>query len=319
MEKTEVPFADLLAHVVDNRGRTCPTAPTGRPLIATNCISNDRLYPSYDTERFVSEETFHTWFRGHPIPGDLVFVCKGSPGRVALAPNPVDFCIAQDMVALRADFDRVYPKFLLAVLRSPEVQRRIEGMHVGSLIPHFKKGDFGKLLIPLPDRQTQIDAGDTYYDLSEKIEQNRRTGRALERLARAIFRAWFVDFEPVKVKTEGGDSFVSMPQAAFDALPFGFVDSEIGPVPKSWQVTALSRTCTLVGGGTPKRSERSHWGGKVPWYSVKDALKASLMRDCPIARRDWFPRDARLFRREELSGSWQWQERRWPSINPAMG
>ena len=83
MRMTEVPFTDLLEHVVDNRGRT--TAPTGRPLIATNCISNDRLYPSYDTERFVSDGTYRTWFRGHPISGDLIFVCKGSPGAL---PSP---------------------------------------------------------------------------------------------------------------------------------------------------------------------------------------------------------------------------------------
>src|SRR3712207_1167691 len=104
----ELPFTELLSHIADNRGRTCPTAPNGRPLIATNCISNSNLYPSYETERFISEETYRTWFRAHPLPGDIIFCCKGSPGRVALAPDPVDFCIAQDMAAVRADERRVY-------------------------------------------------------------------------------------------------------------------------------------------------------------------------------------------------------------------
>ena len=93
----------------------------------------------------------------------------------------------------------------------------------------------------------------------------------LERLARAIFRAWFVDFEPVKAKAAGADSFPSMPQHVFDALPTCFVDSEIGPVPEGWEVKALSTICTLVSGGTPKRSDPSYWSGDVPWYSVKDA------------------------------------------------
>ena len=66
----------------------------------------------------------------------------------------------------------------------------------------------------------------------DKIEHNRRTARALERLARAIFRAWFVDFEPVKAKAGGATSFPSMPQAVFDALPTRFVDSDIGLVPE---------------------------------------------------------------------------------------
>lgn len=241
----EIPFTDLLLNIVDNRGRTCPVSPIGLPLIATNCISNERLYPSYDTTRHVSQETYATWFRGHPVPGDLIFVCKGSPGRVCMAPDPVDFCIAQDMVAIRANPERVYPRFLFAVLRSPMVQARIGNMHVGSLIPHFKKGDFDKLLIPVPDRTAQTRIGDIYFELSAKIESNRRTSRTLERLARAIFRAWFVDFEPVKAKAAGACSFPSMPEKAFDALPTRLVESELGPIPEGWGVGRLGENCEI--------------------------------------------------------------------------
>ena len=77
--------------------------------------------------------------------------------------------------------------------------------------------------------------------LDDKIDQNWRTAQALERLAREIFRAWFVDFEPVKAKTAGAASFLSMPQQAFDALPSRFVDSEIGPVPEGWEVEPLAK------------------------------------------------------------------------------
>ena len=130
MGTEEVPFSQLLSHVVDNRGRTCPTSDSGIPLIATNCIDNARLYPSYEKVRFVSQETYDSWFRGHPLPGDILFVNKGTPGRVALVPDPVTFCIAQDMVAVRADPARVYPRYLLAALRSEVVQERIGQLHV---------------------------------------------------------------------------------------------------------------------------------------------------------------------------------------------
>lgn len=154
MEIREVPFSELLSKVVDNRGKTCPTADAGIPLIATNCIRNELLYPTYENARFVSQNTYLTWFRGHPEPGDILFVNKATPGRVCLVPDPVDFCIAQDMVAVRADDGRIYPRFLFAALRSQVVQERIATMHVGTLIPHFKKGDFDKLLIPVPNRRT---------------------------------------------------------------------------------------------------------------------------------------------------------------------
>ena len=115
----EVPFSELLSVVIDNRGKTCPTADAGIPLIATNCIRNELLYPTYDKVRFVSPETYSTWFRAHPKPGDILFVNKATPGRVCLVPDPVDFCIAQDMVAVRADTRKIYPRFLFAALRSP--------------------------------------------------------------------------------------------------------------------------------------------------------------------------------------------------------
>jgi type I restriction enzyme, S subunit len=109
MAARDVPFPSLLAEVIDNRGRTCPTAGVGFPLIATNCIRNESLFPVYENVRYVTDETYKTWFRGHPRPGDLIFVTKGTPGRVCWTPDPVSFCIAQDMVALRPDERKVNP------------------------------------------------------------------------------------------------------------------------------------------------------------------------------------------------------------------
>jgi type I restriction enzyme S subunit len=137
MSSEWVSFTDLLSTIVDNRGRTCPVEAKGTPLIATNCINSSNLYPSYDTTRFVSDETYRTWFRGHPNPGDILFVCKGSPGRTNWVPDPVDFCIAQDMVSVRPDPSKVYPKYLFAALRSSIIQNQIDNMHVGTMIPHF--------------------------------------------------------------------------------------------------------------------------------------------------------------------------------------
>ncbi|MGQ3673886.1 restriction endonuclease subunit S [Xanthobacter sp. TB0136] len=197
------PFDELLSFVVDNRGRTCPTASTGLPLIATNCISNEHLYPTRENVRYVDQDTYANWFRAHPKPGDIIFVLKGAPGRCALVPNPVDFCIAQDMVAVRADREKIDPQYLFAALRSPLIQDSIDRMHVGTMIPHFKKGDFNKLLVPVPDRPIQEFIGSVHMALVEKIELNRRMNETLEAMARAIFKDWFVDFGPTRAKMEG--------------------------------------------------------------------------------------------------------------------
>ncbi|MBC3831732.1 restriction endonuclease subunit S [Undibacterium amnicola] len=276
MKFKEYSFRSLLSEIIDNRGKTVPTAEEGIPLIATNCIKNETLYPSYDKARYVSENTYKTWFRGHPKPGDMVFTCKGSPGRVCWVPDPIDFCIAQDMVGIRANEKIVYPKYLFALLRSEETQNKILNMHVGSLIPHFKKGDFGNLYFDIPlDMEYQRKVGDTYFDFCLKIESNRQTNQTLEQIAQALFKSWFVDFEPTHAKIaakEAGASPEEIEHAAMCAIsgktpdqlaqnhpktitklkataalfPGVLVDSTLGKIPEGWVVNNLKSVTTEI-------------------------------------------------------------------------
>lgn len=186
-----VPLTELLSFIVDNRGKTVPTAPSGHKLIATNCVTNNTLFPMYDKIRYLSEETYQTWFRAHPIPGDILFVNKGTPGRVCLVPDPVDFCIAQDMIALRADESKIYPKYLFTVLRSREIQQQIYNTNVGDVIPHFKKQFLDQLLIPIPERSIQESIGDLYYVLSLKAERNKKINDNLADLLQTIYQERF--------------------------------------------------------------------------------------------------------------------------------
>ena len=225
----KVPITELLSFIVDNRGKTVPTAPYGHKLIATNCVTNNTLFPIYEKVRYLSDETYNTWFRAHPVPGDILFVNKGTPGRVCMVPDPVDFCIAQDMIALRADETKIYNKYLFAVLRSREIQQQIYNTNVGDVIPHFKKQFLDQLLIPVPDRSIQKDIGDSYYLFSYKIELNNKINENLERQAQAIFKSWFVDFEPFE-----------------------------GVAPKEWHNATLEEITKLVSRGiTPKYSNAS--------------------------------------------------------------
>jgi type I restriction enzyme S subunit len=189
-----IPLSKTTKFIVDNRGRTAPTANSGIPLIATNCIDNKNLYPVYENIRYVSKETYETWFRSHPQPNDIIITLKGSQnGAVCLVPNPVDFAIAQDMVALRADENAINPLFLFAALRSEDVQHQIKNLDVSGVIPHFKKGDFDKLLIPYPDKDLQKTIGDTYFNFSKKIDLLQRQNKTLGKLAETLFRQWFVE------------------------------------------------------------------------------------------------------------------------------
>ncbi|MCC5915673.1 MAG: restriction endonuclease subunit S [Balneolaceae bacterium] len=324
MKFETIPFKDLLSEIIDNRGKTCPTVDEGIPLIATNCVNNNTLYPTYERIRYVSKEAYENWFRGHPEPGDILFVTKGSPGRCNFVPDPVEFCIAQDMVSIRADENKIDNKFLFALLRSPQVQHQIGNMHVGSLIPHFKKGDFDKLFLEVPsDRDIQKKIGEQYFKFSQKIHLNQQTNETLEAMAQAIFKSWFVDFDPVRAKMEakvaerdpnraamaaiaGVSSFAKSSedkslendwdeietaleqklnrmsddqrtqlQKTAELFPDELVESEIGVVPKGWEVKPFYDTIDIIGGGTPKTKIDEYWDGDILWYSVVDAPNES--------------------------------------------
>jgi type I restriction enzyme S subunit len=233
---SSMPFGELLKKIIDNRGRTCPTVNSGIPLIATNCIKSENLYPVFERVRYVSKDVFENWFRGHPEPGDIIFVNKGTPGRVCLVPNPLNFCIAQDMVAIRADENKIYPKYLFAALRSENLQGEIANLHVGSLIPHFKKSDFNDLKIPIPDDETQKFIGDLYFSLSSKIDLLGRQNNTLEEIANALFTQRILKFKLENSTKE-------------------LVDSGIGEIPVGWQLKELKDCLSLLidnRGKTPK-------------------------------------------------------------------
>jgi type I restriction enzyme, S subunit len=248
---------DVCSEIIDNRGKTVPTSESGIPLIATNCIKNDKLFPTYERVRYVSKEIYENWFRGHPKPGDIIFVNKGSPGRICFVPDPIDFCIAQDMVALRANEDLIYPKFLFAAIRSRFFQTQVDAYFVGTMIPHLKKSSFNELVIPIPSPKIQKIIGDIYYQLSLQISNLEKMNFILEKIIQAIFKSWFVDFDE---QTE-------------------FVDSELGQIPKGWNVKKFSDITNILSGGTPSTKNPDYWNGDIGWIAIDDLNQGIFVLD----------------------------------------
>lgn len=107
--------------------------------------------------------------------------------------------------------------------------------------------------------------------LDDKIELNRRMNETLEAMARALFKSWFVIFEPVRAKAEGRDT--GLPKEIADLFPDSFEDSELGEVPKGWRVSSAGELFDVTIGRTPPRKEH-HWfstnAEDIPWMSIKD-------------------------------------------------
>jgi type I restriction enzyme S subunit len=109
--------------------------------------------------------------------------------------------------------------------------------------------------------------------LDDKIELNRRVNETLEAMARALFKSWFIDFDPVRAKVAGRDPGLPADIAAL--FPDSFEDSDLGEVPEGWKVQPFSDIVDIIGGGTPKTTVPEYWGGDIPWFSVVDAPRAS--------------------------------------------
>ena len=125
----------------------------------------------------------------------------------------------------------------------------INGMDSGSAIPSTSREDFYGLPVEVPPLAEQRVIAHVLGTLDDKIELNRRMNETLEEMARALFKSWFVDFEPVRAKMEGrwrrGESLPGLPAELYDLFPGRLVGSELGEVPEGWKVRALGELVDL--------------------------------------------------------------------------
>jgi type I restriction enzyme, S subunit len=174
---------------------------------------------------------------------------------------------------------QIIPEYAAYYFRSPEFRERISAISTLSTRASLNEAMLAQLQIALPDVDTQISIGVILKSLDDKITLLRKMNRTLEGIARAVFRAWFVDFEPVRAKAAGATSFRGMPQDFFDTLPDQLEQSEIGEIPKGWMVGNLG---SLVG----LRNERIKAGAEteaLPYVPIDciDSQSVWLMQEKP--------------------------------------
>ena len=246
----------------------------GVPIISGQHLNE--AYVTDDDHNFITEEHAEKLKGANVFRGDVILTHAGNIGQVSYIPNDskyAKYVISQRQFYIRGAKGKVDPRFLTYYLRSPEGQHKVLANRSSSGVPSIARPVtyIKSVTVPVPDLKEQRRVADVLGALDDKIKLNRQMNRTLEAMARAIFKAWFVDFEPVKAKAAGATSFRGMPQEVFDQLPARLTESELGPVPEGWDVAPLSSLIELIGGGTPKRKSPEYWGGAIPWFSVRDA------------------------------------------------
>ena len=148
----------------------------------------------------------------------------------------------------------------------------------GSAQPFISQGDARKLEISIPPLREQRAIAHILGTLDDKIELNRRMNETLEAMARALFKSWFVDFDPVRAKVEDRDT--GLPSNIADLFPDRLVDSELGEIPEGWEVGTIRQLAERIqNGGTPKRSEPTYWEpGEIPWLTSGEIRQSLILK-----------------------------------------
>jgi len=176
------------------------------------------------------------------ITGDSVArACEVDPGVLPARVN-------QHVAIIRPDPEKLHPRFLRYFLVSPEMQvKLLSWAGSGGTRNALTKGMIESFDVLAPeDIDEQRAIAHILGTLDDKIELNRRMSETLAAMARALFKSWFVDFDPVHAKAEGRDP--GLPQPLADLFPARLIDSELGEIPDGWEVKSLDEIARFLNG-----------------------------------------------------------------------
>ena len=284
------PLASMCEAVVDCPHSTPVWTNSGFVVLRNQNIKGGRLdlsAPSYTDEEHFKQRVR----RMAPRAGDIVITREAPMGDVCKIPEGLICCLGQRQVLLRPKAG-VNPDYLLYALQSPSVQDQIrwnEG--TGSTVSNIRIPVLEKIEIPRLGRAEEAVAA-ALKSVDDKIDFNRRINQTLEAMAQAIFKSWFVDFDPVKAKItaiqEGRDplratmsAISGKPDAELDSLPREqfeqlaataalFTDemkeSELGAIPKGWSVSKVETLLARLSAKVRYTKEQVSEHGQIPVF-----------------------------------------------------
>ena len=152
-------------------------------------------------------------------------------------------------------------------IQAPQSQVYLRNVCNTTVQATLNLGDLKCLPLSIPDIKEQKAIAHILGTLDDKIELNRKTNETLEAMAKALFKSWFVDFDPVRAKAEGRPT--GLPAEISDLFQDSFEDSELGEIPSGWRVGCLSDCCEITMGQSPPGDTYNEDGEGLPFYQGK--------------------------------------------------
>lgn len=286
--KSEWPLVPIgeVAQLFDGPHATPKKTNDGPVFLGISSLKRGQL--DLSSTEHLSEEDFSKWTRRVvPHVGDVVFSYETRIGEVAIIPEGLKCCLGRRMALLRPDQTRLLPKYLLYYFLSDEFQGllRTRTIH-GSTVDRLPLTDFPSYPVRMPSIEVQRSISEVLEAFDKRIALLRETNASLESIAQALFKSWFVDFDPVRAKAEGRQP-EGMDATTAALFPDSFEESELGLVPKGWRVRAIGELVEGIYDG-PHATPAESADGPV-FLGIKNLTGTSLdLSDIRhISESDW--------------------------------
>ena len=281
-----------------DRGTNYPSqkdfAPIGHCLfLNTGNVTKDGF--NFSNCAFISPEKDAALRKGKLNREDVVLTTRGTVGNVAHFNDEVPYehvRINSGMVILRAEQRQLSSHFLYLFVRSALFSEQVKALQSGSAQPQLPIRDMKQIEMPIPPLSEQAAICTTLGALDDRITLLRETNATLEAIAQALFKSWFVDFDPVRAKMEGRTP-EGMDEATAALFPDGFETSELGEVPRGWRFGVIGDFALLrkgsVNPGSKPKTTFEHFSlpafdaGQRPIFELGDAIKSNKTLVTPDA------------------------------------
>lgn len=251
--------------LIDCDHKTPPEQTSGYPYVGIPQLKDGHI--RLDGARLISEEDFILWTKkAKPKMNDVILSRRCNPGESAYVPESLEIALGQNLVLLRSDGSVIYPPFLRWLVQGNEWWEQVNKfLNVGAVFNSLKCKDIPNFKLTIPSLKEQREITDILSSLDKKIELNNKLNQTLESMAQAIFKSWFIDFEPVRAKIAAKQAGQDPDLAAMCAIsgkseaeleqmtkedfaelqataalfPDELVESELGEVPKGWSIAKV--------------------------------------------------------------------------------
>lgn len=231
---------------------------------------------------FISHDKFNEIKSKYNVPkaGELLLSSVGNRSGIpyVIKETDGDFYFKDGNLTWFRNFKKLDSDFLFYWINSSVGQNALNGIMIGSAQKALTISGLQNLTLTIPPLPIQKKIAHILSTLDDKIELNRKMNQTLEEMASAIFKSWFVDFDPVHAKANCEDEAeleniakeLGISKEILDLFPSEFIESEMGMIPKGWEVKAISSIGQVITGKTPPTTQKENYGDRYPFITIPD-------------------------------------------------